>query len=308
MGPVGVLVGLILLSGNACTCTPEPVGAGRRRDGGPGSDGSTAAPTDANGSRDGSTNGCAPPDMLIVLDRTMSMHRRPDSTVPSDTPAGHRESKWYLAINAIEGLTAELDDTIRFGLELFPRDGGGCVTLSQRIQGTTATNAECEAGEVLVPPNVATSAAIDGALDVETTVLCSSTPIGAGLVTAKTALEGLRIDGREQYVILITDGQDTCDETIPLLTVQGLAAAGIRTHVIGFDASGGGIDRAMLNNLACAGQSAAGFPGPCIDDGAGGYRASDPRGADLFLTANDADTLTAALEGVAGGVCCGCLI
>src|SRR5688500_2954793 len=64
---------------------------------------------------------CDPPDVLAVLDRTASMAERPDGMYPANTPAGHAESKWYTAINAVESVTTRLDTTIRFGLELFPR-------------------------------------------------------------------------------------------------------------------------------------------------------------------------------------------
>lgn len=251
---------------------------------------------------------CQAPDMLIVLDRTMSMHRRPDGTVPADTPAGHMESKWYVAITAIETLSADFDQTIRFGLELFPRDPGGdvCVTLSQRINGTTADNPTCEEGEVLVSPGIGTGAMIAGALDPETTVLCNSTPIGAGVGTAVTHLASIQDPIREQLAVLITDGQDTCDEPLSLGNVHALAAAGVNTYVISFDASGG-VDRQHLNDLACAGHTAPGFPAPCTDDGAGNYTATDPGGATLFLDASDAGSLTAALEQVAGEVCCDCI-
>src|SRR6185436_13017075 len=115
-----------------------------------------------SGTGNGSGGGaCEPPDLLIVLDRTMSMHKRPDGSIPPDTAAGHAESKWYLAVNAVEQVSAApADNGLRFGLELFPRDPGGgvCVTLSQKIQGLSATNPSCEQGEVVVVPALAQAA------------------------------------------------------------------------------------------------------------------------------------------------------
>jgi hypothetical protein len=70
----------------------------------------------------------------------------------------------------------------------------------------------------------------------------------------------------------------------------------------------GGIDRGLLNGMACAGQTAAGFPAGCTANGSGDYRATDRTGAALFLTANDAAGLTSAFEQVAGSVCCGCIL
>src|SRR5262245_12653229 len=78
--------------------------------GGSGSGGSGNSGSTQNGSGGGSFvgsgssgqggagAGCVPPDMLVVLDRTMSMFKRPDGVIPPDTPAGHAETKWYLAI------------------------------------------------------------------------------------------------------------------------------------------------------------------------------------------------------------------
>src|SRR5262249_3384599 len=98
----------------------------------------------------GAGAGRGPPPTAHGLDRTMSMHKAPDGTIPTDTPAGHMISKWYIAIQAVETLTASLDQTIRFGLELFPLDPGmnQCITLSQRILGISATNTQCQEGEV----------------------------------------------------------------------------------------------------------------------------------------------------------------
>lgn len=261
-------------------------------------------------SSDGGT--CAPPDLLIVLDRTMSMHRRPDGSVPPNTVAGHKESKWYIAITAIKTLTAKLDSTIRFGLELFPKDPGTptnevCVTLTQRINGITATNPNCQKGEVLVQPALNNGPAIASAIDPETTRLCTSTPIGKGIETAATALSAIHKAGRDQYAVLITDGQDTCDKALVLSATQALAKQGVKLYAIGFDASSGnGVDKSQLNNLACAGHTAPNFPAPCTADAQGNYTATDPTGPDLFLPAGDATTLDAALSNLGKAVCCGC--
>ncbi len=256
---------------------------------------------------------CQPPDMLIVLDRTMSMHRKPNGDPPANTAAGHAKSKWYLAITAVESFTAGLDKTVRFGLELFPRDPGGdaCVTLTQRISGTTAKNTACEAGEVVVQPGLETGVAIAGAIDPETTRLCTSTPIGAGLETARTALAAIADPVRKQFALLITDGQDTCDGTssppLSIVDAQALAADGVNLYVIGFDATGTGVDNGHLNDMACAGRTAKGFPTPCTDDGAGNFTATNRGGPELYILAEDQAQLTTELEAVAGEVCCNCI-
>jgi hypothetical protein len=267
-------------------------------DGGPAADGVTP-----------DAGSCEPPDLLVVLDRTESMVRKPDGTNPPNTAAGHAESKWYLAITAIEALTSQLQATIRFGLELFPRNpGNGCVTLADKLARTaSANNTPCQEGEILVSPDLNTGGTIAVTLDPETTRLCGSTPIGLALKSAQVTLAPLRDPIREQYVLLITDGKDTCDGGLSLEKAQALAAAGVKVFVVGFDGvSGVGIDSGRLNHLACAGRTAAGFPGTCTVDGSGDYRALDPAGAPLYLVAQDGAGLTAALEAVAGAICCGC--
>jgi hypothetical protein len=249
---------------------------------------------------------CEPPDMLIVLDRTMSMHRQPNGDPAPQ--ASHELSKWYLAIDAIETVTSAYDQRLRFGLELFPRDpaDGSCVTLTQRIAGTTATNVACEEAEVLVSPDVGTAGAIDAAMDPETTLLCSSTPIGAGLDTALGHLSGIQDPIRGQYALLVTDGQDTCTAPDPVARVQALAAAGVSTFVVGFDASGTGVDPETLNNMACAGMTAPDHAQRCVDQGGGAYVAVDPSGPMLYLSASDGPELATQLESVASAV--GCIV
>jgi hypothetical protein len=252
---------------------------------------------------------CEAPDMLLLIDRTMSMHRKPDGDPPANTPAGRANSKWALAVTSIESVTAQLEDSIRFGIALFPNDPGGsiCVTLEERISGTTATNTQCEEGEVLVSPGIGAAAAINASIDVDTTRLCRSTPIGAGLTTAKAELASIQSAIRKQFVVLLTDGEDTCDENLVLSNVHGLADDGVNTYVIGFDSSGGGIDNGLLNDLACAGGTAVDFPTPCTADGMGHYTATNRGGPALYQLAENAAQLTETFQAFAGEVCCGCV-
>jgi hypothetical protein len=78
--------------------------------------------------------------------------------------------------------------------------------------------------------------------------------------------------------------------------------------VIGFDATAGsGVSKSTLNNIACAGKTAKGFPAPCTDDGAGNFTATTPDGEVLYLFAQSGEELTQALSSVAGSVCCNCV-
>jgi Mg-chelatase subunit ChlD len=257
---------------------------------------------------------CVPPDALIVLDRTQSMHRTPDGQTPVDGP-GYASSKWATAIAAIEQLSQPpLDDTVRFGLELWPRDpaDGTCVTLADRIENNAmATNPMCETGEVVLPPAVGNGPAIADAVDPATTLLCNTTPTGSALITAGEYLATIAEPGREQYAILVTDGADwefSCPDPSPLGAVQDLAEQGVKTFVVGFSGEEAAMGAtAYLNDLACAGQTAKGFPGPCSAT-ADGFLAVDPTSTvPIYLQADDGDDLDAALAAIGSEVCCGCV-
>ncbi|MDP2274977.1 MAG: VWA domain-containing protein [Archangium sp.] len=261
---------------------------------------------------------CVPPDVLIALDRTLTMHRTAEGLTPADTAAGRATSKWTMAINGIEQLTAApLDGTVRFGLELWPRAEAGCVTLAQRIQGMNATNAMCQGPEIVIEPGLSTGSAISALLDPETTLICTTTPTGAALIGARNFLEAHQDGGQAQYVVLVTDGADwdfSCPSPNPLLVVDGLADAGIKTLVVGFSAETSlqnGVGAAFLNDLACAGRTAKNFAVTCRTDApTGSYRAVNPDagGMDaLFFTATNASELAASLRTFSETVCCGCI-
>ena len=255
---------------------------------------------------------CLPPDALILLDRTLTMHKTVAGATPADAP-DYASSKWYQAIAAIEKFTTPpLDATVRFGLELWPRDPGGgqCITLAERVTNSkTATNPMCEPGEVVIEPALGNGDVIADLLDPAATLLCSTTPTGQALIDAGTYLAGKKEANRDQYAILVTDGADwdfSCPEPSPLLAVQDLAEQGVKTHIVGFsgeEAQLGAIG--FLNDLACAGQTAKGFPGPCVE-GPDGWTALPGGQTPVYLQADDADELATALTAVAGQLCCGC--
>lgn len=269
----------------------------------------------SGGSEETATTGmvedCLPPDALVLLDRTLTMHKTVDGGTPVDAPA-YASSKWSQAIKGIEALTmAPLDKTVRFGLELWPRDPGGglCVTLAERVENTKqATNPMCEVGEVVIDPAVGNGPAIAALLDPATTTICSTTPTGTALITAGEYLATIKEDGRDQYAVLVTDGADwdqSCPEPSPLKAVQDLMKQGVKTHVVGFsgeEAKLGAIG--FLNDMACAGNTAKGFPGSCMQT-PDGYVALGKE-VPVYLQANDAEALASALTAVGGQLCCGC--
>jgi len=281
--------------------------------GGTTSDGGSGAGFEGGGTSTGGGPSCEPPDLMIALDRTLTMHKLPDGNTPTDPP-DYASSKWSQAITAIEQLvTPAIDDTIRFGLELWPKEEPGCITLAERVENTVqATNPFCSEGEVLLSPDLGASAAIAGALDPLTTKICISTPTGAGLLTASDHLASIAAPGRDQYIMLVTDGADwdqSCPDPNPVTITQQLAAAGIKTFVLGFSATGdimpGGVGAPFLNDMACAGMTAVDFDTSCMM-GTTGYVAVAPDGPTLYLQASDADALAAAMSTVAVSICCDC--
>lgn len=260
---------------------------------------------------------CEPPDLLVVLDRTDSMSASPNGGKPDDTPAGRATTKWAYALQALDALVATpRDATIRFGLELFPQseeqDGAveACQTLPNLLEGQKSTNPKCEPGQIVVPPGLSQGATITGSVDQDTTPLCVSTPIGGAMQTASAALDAIATAGRDQYVLLITDGAETCS-TDALPIVQTLAAKNVKTFVVGFgqdgDAGDKGVRVPYLNDLACAGRTAQNFASACqLDpDGGTGYVAKDDADP-VFFAAQDPTSLSSALDSIGKQICCGC--
>ncbi|MFT3711360.1 MAG: vWA domain-containing protein [Archangium sp.] len=320
----------LCLSLAGCQCGPGTVTINPGRDGGSSGGGSTGGGSTgggSGGSGGGATGGgatggggvdagldCVPPDVLIALDRTLTMHRMADGTTPADTVAGHALSKWSMAITAIEELTtAPLDQSVRFGLELWPREAPGCVTLAQRIGGTNGTNTACEGPEIPIQPALGTGAAISSLLDPETTKICFSTPTGDALLGAGAFLQTHRSADAGQFVVLVTDGADwdvSCPSPNPLGVVDGLRDSGIDTLVVGFSAEmslQNGVGAAFLNDMACAGHTAKNFATTCAANDAGVYRALVTDGGALFYTATNASELVTTLRDFTRTVCCGCI-
>jgi hypothetical protein len=234
---------------------------------------------------------CIPPHALIILDRTMSMHRETGGT-----------PKWTVALDAIALMMSTYPETIWWGLELFPRDHDSCVTLEERIAGTTASNPRCEEGEVVVDPGPSTSDAINTRLG--DTLLCRSTPVELAVDVAVAWFEAHPPDipDRKQVAIIITDGRETCDgrAECPIATLYSM---GIKTFVLGF---GEEVDPHDLSSMACAGGTASDmdlcdFTDPDCPVAASGA-------TDLFHFAEDPESFETALDEIAALIECGGLI
>jgi len=286
----------------------------------------TSSDVDANGSGGDDADltpldggACRAPQMMILLDRTGTMHRDLSGATPPDPTVGHATAKFTLAINALDGFlaTTGLDQTLRLGLAMFPRDPGGqtCITLSQRLSGSaTFMNPMCEVGEVPVSPDLGTASQIATLLDPEVTRLCNTTPTGSGLETVRASLASITIPDVDQYVVLVTDGADfydSCPTPDPIPLVRDLSAANIKTFIVGFGAQNTtpqGVNPPLLNEMACAGQTAKDFATNCMPRAGGGFTAVDAtNGPRLYFDAADGPSLSTALRDVAREVCCGCI-
>lgn len=276
----------------------------------------TGGGSDADTSSTGDGDVCLAPDVLIVLDRTGTMHRDLAGNTPPDTADGIASAKLTIAIGALDALvsTPGLDGTLRLGLELFPHDPGSCITLEQRLQNVAFTNPSCEAGDIVYAPDLGMGDEIASALDPASTKLCNTTPTGAALELAKMELDEIKKPGVDQYLLLVTDGADfyqSCPEPDPLDVVRTIQAAGVTTFVVGFgaqDTTAQGVNPPLLNQLACAGGGAKNFDTACVALSTGGYDAVDPNGAHVYFDAANGSELSTALGDIAGQICCGCVL
>ncbi len=122
---------------------------------------------------------CEQPNALIILDRSGSMSEN---------------DKWQTAVNAIHDLTLAYDAAVRFGLSYFP-SSGSCGTDNSILQGVAPNN----------------GGAIRGSLQqIGDPRGQGRTPIGGALVQGRNYLQGIGDVNRQNVIILITDGDETC--------------------------------------------------------------------------------------------------
>lgn len=230
------------------------------------------------------TSTCWEPEVLIAIDRTLSMRTAVDGV-----------TKWDMARQAIAAIGEKFANGIYFGLEFFPKTVEGCYTIADIQAGNTVNNVTCLEGEVVIPPAYDTDELINSAM--ESAKLCRSSPIKSALLSARdfyvahppTPAE------RKQFVILLTDGKETCEKATLSCGAQELLAAGVKTYVVGF---GGAVNPDYLNHLVCAGGTAP-DPNSCLIGPSSGcteaYLGIDP----LYFTAEDGEQLLLQLDEIA---------
>ncbi len=182
------------------------------------------------------------PNVLIDIDWSASME---------EEVAGGR-NKWDIATDAVRVLTTKFDSRIRFGCMWFPGEGDNCSRgwLAVHVGDNTAAQIH----KSLMP-----------------FAWGENTPLAGSLAMASEQPE-LADTTRANYVLLITDGQDTCDGQ-PVPVVQSLFDKNIKTFVVGF---GSGVDPTSLSQMAISGGTAVPGNPNC-------YRADDQSSLEAAL-------------------------
>ncbi len=169
-----------------------------------------------------------PPDMLIVLDRSGSM------TTPIDIFNPFGATRWTTMRDALNGIVMQTENNIRWGLSVFPTDNDCGVSAGTQVP-------------IDISQYSAISTWLNGASP------DGNTPANAGLEEALAYYQSIPVNPEGRYVLFATDGEPNCDDSSPyaltLGAVDALAAAGIKTYVIGFG-DPLGLDVQLLNDAA----------------------------------------------------------
>ena len=190
-------------------------------------------------------------NFLILFDKSGSMQELVTT-----------QSKYAAATNAVNTLVSQHEATIRFGLTMFP------------VGDTLLNNCQPEQNSVAIGPMHASAIA---------TVLAARTPSGntplAAVLQSAEQVPELKDPTRANYVLMVTDGMETCMGR-PVAEVKRLFAANIKTYVVGF---GSGVDATTLSSMASGGGTA---------------RAAVPR----YYQVDDPAALSASLAAIVRGV------
>jgi len=166
------------------------------------------------------------PNMLIVLDRSGSMN-----TIVSGT-----DTRWMQAVSAVNAVASQYGAQIRFGLSTFANVSGTCAAglVDVPISDSSAG----------IPTSLAGTSAGSNTPTHETMSAILANRNGYGLPSASETLP------RDNFVLLVTDGEANCTGSAALVTsdLAALAALSppIKTYVVGFAFA------TVSANLTCA--------------------------------------------------------
>jgi Mg-chelatase subunit ChlD len=207
------------------------------------------------------------PDILIVLDRSGSMRNR-------------NTDRWGPSVSALGTITSSLDDSVKFGLMVFPgeEDKAALMARCNALQDAgdrqdcldSGGDHTCAAGTVVVPVAAHTAMPIADAL--ANMSPSGATPTAPSLAAAHAALGSGHNDNLDaakgaKYVLLVTDGKPNCSVdqisssggTDPQAVMDSVArinemtADEIKTYVLGYGTQNDAAATDALNQMARAG-------------------------------------------------------
>lgn len=150
--------------------------------------------------------------LFLVVDRSGSM---------SSAAPGYGTTRWAALVDAISTLTSELEESIEFGLMLFP---------------DRATD-DCGPGVVHVDPAYGRAGLINGVLDEFESSPLGPTPTADTLAAARAYLAPRVAPDRKIAVVLATDGGPNCNASLDPLTCT-CTTIGVDTCADFLDGSG----------------------------------------------------------------------
>lgn len=215
------------------------------------------------------------PNLGILLDRSGSMlYRIQDNTFAS----GAELSRWDIAQNAVTALLNQYDGLLPIGFAVFP------------------TDSVCTTGGFVVDPAYNTKTNITGRLaGYKPPDINPDTPTCSAIESLRGA-NSYKDSSRAQYILLVTDGDPYCrnticgggslvDKTVAAITAARNQTPSVHTFVVGF---GGNLPATLKANLDRMAQ-AGGEPNP---DAAYDYYPADSQQALLTQLQRIITTIT----------------
>jgi len=189
-----------------------------------------------------------PPNVLVVFDRSCSMRRRLDDTSMFGTGPDDGRTRWATARDAVMGVVRTFEPRIFWGLMAYPDPREACgddVSPEVAPMPRAADAIEAELRRDAIQPF-----GLCGLDNSDTTTQPRQTPTYDALRSA-AALESLSDPMRPSFVLLVTDGGESCVGDGALMTqAEAMVAAGIPVAVVGF-ATGSTVS--SLETLATSG-------------------------------------------------------
>ena len=189
-------------------------------------------------------------NMLIVLDRSGSMWQ----TIELGDGSGDEDTKWQVALDAIDYMLGEFGDRANFGMSVFPHSE---IATEESCHPGGSTFPDCGVAEACYEGNTLVDVApgsedvIRGALDDTLPACC--TPTGDTL-SSYLGYGPLSDPSAENFILLVADGKETCGGDAPEVAAQLYAQEeNVRTFVVGF---GDEVDPDELTEIAEAGGTA----------------------------------------------------